>query len=436
MRRIVLLVLLGALCLLTACGETASDVSTVTSDVSETESLPPDATPPTIRILRASQEVKIKKGENYDLMQGVTGKDDRDGDITDQIEIDKGGFDPMTPGEYKVTYSLADKAGNAAEPQFKKITVIETSVLSAYPIWEGAIDGEVKNPAPAPVFGGAWYYKTVSSRDKWVGIETTVTLPEPDINRYKADYDTSLPIDPNVQNLDNPSIYLGGNAQTESDVGLSLSKVVLGGSGTISTGSVAFRPFWRYITSEDQDAGGYDVHGGEYAVTANGNNCFANYHWKYTEYYYLPGDTLRIIVHIPKEGKMQLQIEVIEVSTLPSSVEMREKYGWKAPANFLSPVFASPGHGTGMDAEFKRVCAIDQSGNEGGTAIATDTTVTGVIWHETYLYREIDGTVYRVPMDETRRASTAAPNADKFTVTHDGVDTDKGGEVISIHPGK
>lgn len=342
----------------------------------------------------------------------------------------------MTPGEYKVTYSLADKAGNAAEPQFKKITVIETSVLSAYPIWEGAIDGEVKNPAPAPVFGGAWYYKTVSSRDKWVGIETTVTLPEPDINRYKADYDTSLPIDPNVQNLDNPSIYLGGNAQTESDVGLSLSKVVLGGSGTISTGSVAFRPFWRYITSEDQDAGGYDVHGGEYAVTANGNNCFANYHWKYTEYYYLPGDTLRIIVHIPKEGKMQLQIEVIEVSTLPSSVEMREKYGWKAPANFLSPVFASPGHGTGMDAEFKRVCAIDQSGNEGGTAIATDTTVTGVIWHETYLYREIDGTVYRVPMDETRRASTAAPNADKFTVTHDGVDTDKGGEVISIHPGK
>lgn len=436
MRRIVLLVLLGALCLLTACGKTASDVSTVTSDVSETESLPPDATPPTIRILRASQEVKIKKGEEYDLLAGVKGSDDRDGDITDQIEIDKGGFDPMTPGEYKVTYSLADKAGNAAEPQFKKITVIETSVLSAYPIWEGAIDGEVKNPAPAPVFGGAWYYKTVSSRDKWVGIETTVTLPEPDINRYKADYDTSLPIDPNVQNLDNPSIYLGGNAQTESDVGLSLSKVVLGGSGTISTGSVAFRPFWRYITSEDQDAGGYDVHGGEYAVTANGNNCFANYHWKYTEYYYLPGDTLRIIVHIPKEGKMQLQIEVIEVSTLPSSVEMREKYGWKAPANFLSPVFASPGHGTGMDAEFKRVCAIDQSGNEGGTAIATDTTVTGVIWHETYLYREIDGTVYRVPMDETRRASTAAPNADKFTVTHDGVDTDKGGEVISIHPGK
>lgn len=436
MRRIVLLVLLGALCLLTACGETASDVSTVASDVSETESLPPDTTPPTIRILRAAEHVKIKKGENYDLMQGVTGKDDRDGDITHLIEVDKGGFDSAIAGEYTVTYLLTDGAGNSAEPKYKTVTVVETDVLKAYPIWEGAIDGEVKNPAPAPVFGGAWYYKTVSSRDKWLGIETTVTLPEIDINRYKGEFDDSLTVDPNAQNLDNPSIYLGGNAMSESDVGLSLSKVALDASGTISKGNVAFRPFWRYITSEEQDVGGYDVHGGEYAVTANGNNCFANYHWKYTEYYYLPGDTLRIIVCVPEEGKMQLQIEVLEASTLPSSVEMREKYGWKAPADFLSPVFTSPGHGTGMDAEFKRVCAIDQSGNEGGTAIATDTTVAGVIWHETYLYREIDGTVYRVPMDETRRASTAAPNADKFTVTHDGVDTDKGGEVVTIHPGK
>ncbi len=435
MRRIVLLLLLGALCLLTACGETASDVSTVTSDVSETESLSPDTTPPTIRILRAAEHVKIKKGENYDLMQGVTGKDDRDGDITHLIEIDKGGFDPAVAGEYTVTYLLADGAGNAAEPKYKTVTVVETDVLKAYPIWEGAIDGEVKNPAPAPVFGGAWYYKTVSSRDKWIGIETTVTLPEIDINRYKGEFDTSLKVDPDAQNLDNPSVYLGGNAMSESDVGLSLSKVALDGSGTISKGNVAFRPFWRYITSEEQDVGGYDVHGGEYAVTANGNNCFANYHWKYTEYYYLPGDTLRIIVHVPEEGKMQLQIEVIEASALPSSVAMREKYGWKTPADFLSPVFASPGHGTGIDAEFKRVCAIDQSGNEGGTAIPTETEVTGVIWHETYLYREIDGTVYRVPMDETRRASTAAPDKDKFTVTHDGVDTDKGGEVVAIHPG-
>ena len=108
----------------------------------------------------------------------------------------------------------------------------------------------------------------------------------------------------------------------------------------------------------------------------------------------------------------------------------------RRPADFLSPIFASPGQGTGIDAEFKRVCAIDQSGNEGGTAIETTTEVKGVIWHETYLYREIDGVIYRVPMDESRRAATAAPRSDAFTVTHEGVDTNKGGEVVCIHPGK
>jgi len=203
----------------------------------------------------------------------------------------------------------------------------------------------------------------------------------------------------------------------------------------LSTGSICFRPFWRYITSEDKDEGGYDAHDGEYAVTANGNNCIANYHWRYTEYYYLPGDKLRMIIYIPAPNKMQLQIEVLEKSTLPSSVEMRKKYGWKDPANFVSPVFTSPGHGTGMNAEFKRVNAIDQSGNEGKTAIATQTEIKNAIWQETYLYREINGTVYRVPMGDNRRGVTSAPDPTKFTVTYEGVDRNLGGEVVTIHPG-
>ena len=206
-------------------------------------------------------------------------------------------------------------------------------------------------------------------------------------------------------------------------------------SSTLSTGCIAFRPFWRYITETDQDVGGYDAHGGEYAVSANGNNCIANYHWKYTEYYYLPGDKLRIVVYVPEENKMQLQIEVLEKSTLPESVEMREKYGWKDPADFLSPVFTSPGHGTGILAEFKRVNAIDQSGNEGGVAISTQTEVKNIIWHETYLYRVIDGTLYRVPMNESRRGTTSAPEDKYFTVSYEGVDSSLGGEVVTIHPG-
>ncbi len=439
-KRFFFLLLAGSL-LLTACGETGVEsnppVSNTSSETSAEESLPPDTTSPTLRIAKAHRDVKIKKGQEYDLMLGVTGTDDRDGTITDRIQVNKGSYDPNVAGEYTVGFFLTDSAGNAAEAVFKKITVVETDVLEAYPVWDQEIPGEVKNPSAAPIFGGAWYYKVVSSRDKWVGIETTVTLPEVDIDRYNGEYNTSLDVDPDVKNLDNPSIYLGGNAISESDVGLSFSKgLVNAKTGSLSTGNIAFRPFWRYITDEDQDVGGYDVHGGEYAVSATGNNCIANYHWRYTQYYYLPGDTLRIIVHVPEPGKMQLQIEVLEVSTLASSVAIRQQYGWEAPADFLSPVFASPGHGTGMDAEFKRVCAIDQSGNEGGTAIETTSSVTNVIWQETYLYREIDGVLYRVPMDESRRAATAAPRGDAFTVTFDGVDTTKGGEVVSIHPGK
>lgn len=401
------------------------------------ESVTSDTVKPEISIDPAHLSVVIKAGENYDLLAGVSGYDDTDGDITDKIQIDKGGFDPTKVGEYTVTYTLTDTAGNTAEVKIKTISVLKSSgVLSAPPVWNDSISGEKLNPADPAVFGGAWYYKVVSSKDKWVGIETTVTLPEIEIRRYKSDYDSALDFDPSVKNLDNPSVYLGGNALSESDVGLSMSLGVINTkTNEISKGSVAFRPFWRYITGEDQDVGGYDAHGGKYSVSANGNNCFANYHWKYTEYYYLPGDKLRIVVYIPEENKMQLQIEVLEKSTLPESVELREKYGWKDPADFISPVFTSPGHGTGMDAEFKRVNAIDQSGNEGGTAISTESKMTNIIWHETYLYRIIDGVLYRVPMNESRRGTTAAPKSKYFTVTCDGVESSLGGEVVTIHPG-
>lgn len=430
--------------LLSACSEGSEDSSAVTdastdaneSVASDAESTEPDTEKPSIRIPSGATEVIIDKGEEYDLMQNVTGYDKVDGIITDKIQINDGGFDPSVVGEYTVTYFLADNAGNAADPKFKKITVRETDVLAAPPVWEGEIEGEKLNPKAPAVFGGAWYHKAVSSKDKWIGIEATVTLPEVTIRRYDGEYDDSLNFDPNVKNLDNPSVYMGGNASSESDVGLSFSRALIDTkSNTLSTGCIAFRPFWRYITDKDQDLGGYDAHGGEYAVSANGNNCIANYHWKYTEYYYLPGDKIRMVVYIPEEGKMQLQIEVLEVSTLPESVAMREKYGWKDPADFLSPIFAAPGHGTDSDAEFKRVNAIDQVSNEGGTAIFGDTLISNIIWHETYLYREIDGTLYRVPMSEDRRGVTNAPKDEYFDVDFEGVDSDLGGERVTIHPG-
>lgn len=61
------------------------------------------------------------------------------------------------------------------------------------PIWNDAIEGEKRNPQDPAVYGGAWYHKVVSSKDKWVGIEATVTLPAFKIERYEGEYDASLP---------------------------------------------------------------------------------------------------------------------------------------------------------------------------------------------------------------------------------------------------
>ena len=393
---------------------------------------------PVITLTPFTEVLAINKGAAWDARWGVTASDPTEGDLTAKIAVTLNGFDVNVPGEYTLIYTAADSAGNGAEEVERKITVKDTAVIAEPPVWEGAIAGEKPKPADPKVFAGAWYRKVVSSKDSWVGIEATVTLPEVVIRRYEGEYDETLPYDPAVKNLDNPSVYLGGNAGAESDVGVGFSRTLYNANGsTLTKSSYAFRPFWRYITSTDKDAGGYDVHGGEYAVTANGNNCYANYHWRSTEYYYLPGDTLRMIVYSPEPGKLQLMIEVVAKSTLPSSVAIREKYGWKDPADFISPVFASKGHGTaGTAAEFKRVNAIDQVGNEGKPAIATQTEITGAVWHSTYLYRYIDGVLYRVPMNEARRGETNAPTGEAFVVASTAEERALGAETVTIAPGR
>lgn len=416
--------------------EPSTEESSEEPSAEESFEEPADTDKPVITLAPFTGTLYVSRGGSIDFMSGVSGYDPTEGDLTDHVTVSAEGYDENTPGEYTAVYRLADSAGNEADEVMRTITVKESAVLAEYPVWEGQISGEKPKPADPKVFGGAWYRKVISSKDSWTGIEATVTLPEVVIRRYDGEYDETLPYDPEVKNLDNPSVYLGGNAGSESDVGLGFSRTLYkAGTSNLTKSSFAFRPFWRYITSTDKDAGGYDVHGGLYAVSANGNNCYANYHWKYTEYYYLPGDTLRIVVYSPAPGKLQLMIEVISKSTLPSSVAIREQYGWEDPADFVSPVFASAGHGTnGVLAEFKRVNAIDQSGNEGKTAIPTDTEITGAVWHSTYLHRVINGVAYRVPMNENRRGEVNAPYGSAFTVVSTPEERAIGAETVTIAP--
>ena len=53
------------------------------------------------------------------------------------------------------------------------------------------------------------------------------------------------------------------------------------------------------------------------------------------------------------------------------------------------------------------------------------------------LYRSIDSTPYRIPIDESRRAATGAFEAKCFTVTEDGVDSSVGGKTgLDLPEGK
>src|SRR5690554_2796885 len=399
---------------------------------------------PIILLQPGMDKIKVNQNDVVDLKallieKGITAVDNIDGVITENIEIKTNDFDITKSGSYFIDVFVFDSSDNKSEVKFIEIIVEEYfGLLANFPIYNQQIENEVTNITPQRVFKGAYYYKSVSSIDYWRGIEGTITLPEFEIKRYNNSYDETLNIDPNVKNLDNPSIYFGGNAFYESDVGLSLSSTLLK-NGNISTGSYAFRPFWRYITSSNElnkDLGGYDlINGRRYAVgstNASETNLFANWYYGDTEYYYLPGDKLRIIVYSPKDNFLQLQIQVIEKSTLPESLKIRNENNWEDPKDFISPLFVSQGHGLNSLAEFKRVNAIDQTGNEGSDVTPTNSNVKEAVWESLYLYRVINNEMYRIPFNSHRSNTLAAPSQKYFTASE--VNEDTGGFKLTINP--
>ncbi|MBC6135939.1 DUF5011 domain-containing protein [Listeria booriae] len=76
----------------------------------------PDSVKPVID----AQDVTLYIGDEYDPKQGVTATDDRDGDVTNLIQVTANDVDTSQAGTYHVTYSVKDTAGNVAT---KTITV-------------------------------------------------------------------------------------------------------------------------------------------------------------------------------------------------------------------------------------------------------------------------------------------------------------------------
>ena len=145
---------LAAALLLTAAGTAAYITTRV---------LPRDHTPPQIQIEQEQLELSVSQGPQ-ELLQGVTARDQRDGDVTDGIVVEQIGT--LTPEHTaKVTYAAFDRSGNVAKasrtihltdyepPRFgqKQALVIRENsnedvltYMSARDLIDGDISGQVK----------------------------------------------------------------------------------------------------------------------------------------------------------------------------------------------------------------------------------------------------------------------------------------------------
>jgi hypothetical protein len=301
----------------------------------------------------------------------------------------------------------------------------DVSCFDDVPIYSTRIEEEIFPEGKQKCFAGAWYHKVMSSRDKWVGIEGLIRLGEftPDEKRFN--------LDGYGRYMDNPSIYMGGNALEESDAGLGMNLTYLSADIKneldLDAPKLAYRPFWRYIYKE--------------TVDFNGNIKRSSFNsWNISEpkslcYYYFPGDLLRMKIYSPIDNYLQLRIEVVEATKIEKYVNLREKYQLKnnLPQDFYSPLFISEGHGHHV-AQYKRVNSIDQYGNEGYFAKDTDAFVTEATWHETFLYRKIDDLIYKVPFSKVRQMVMTCPSEKAFSLKE--FNQNLGGEKITIHPSK
>ncbi|ATF31298.1 immunoglobulin-like domain-containing protein [Staphylococcus simulans] len=75
-----------------------------------TPNLNAEATDNSVPKLKGVEDAIIQKGENYNLLNGISTYDKEDGDLTDQIIVN-GHVDTNKIGKYKVEYQVIDSDG-------------------------------------------------------------------------------------------------------------------------------------------------------------------------------------------------------------------------------------------------------------------------------------------------------------------------------------
>ena len=376
--------LLLLLCILLACKERESDPAQIrdtfilSAEVKnkQTGEIKVDNLARTIDIELAKSESKNNVVVNLVLAEGVS---------------------MVSPATQEAEYNLENaatirlSAGNR-EVSFKMSAKDYDSDPDPDPV-SGFFPGEIRPAASIPCFQGAYYRKAVSSQDQWRGISVKVVLPQ-------IYYDLDRPNrDKPGQYLDNFSIYLGGNANgQETDIGLTW-EVIRNAQGNVTPDRICFRPFWRWTAWSGQADG------------------YANADAQNTDYHYYPGDTLAMAISVVGDGILRFEI------TGQGSISHKK----------FSVDFPCKGYTLLDNAEYKRVNAIDQVGNEGKPVQATKARTEGTEWLETNLLR-LDGTeVITVPMHAGRYTDMRCPSNQNIQITASEEDGKKGAEKVNIY---
>lgn len=93
----------------------------------ERKALQEDKVPPVITVEEGYEILTFDVGDQIDILFGIKGNDNLQGDLTDKITVIADGFDPNKKGFYEILYFLADYAGNNAEVVKRSIRILDRS---------------------------------------------------------------------------------------------------------------------------------------------------------------------------------------------------------------------------------------------------------------------------------------------------------------------
>ena len=93
-------------------------------------------TPDTEAPVITAENKTVEYGKEPDYMSGVSAVDNVDGDLTESIELDTSQVDIYMAGQYSVTYTVSDAAGNQGKKE-----IIVTVKQKAVPVQETTASG-------------------------------------------------------------------------------------------------------------------------------------------------------------------------------------------------------------------------------------------------------------------------------------------------------